>query len=101
VSIRTVRQCRINALHIIVKSLTIGTALPHNEVMVADFYKHIESEGLSEPRRMRQLLTWCATRAMGDKPTGTEFEDQSARMAGEVLRDGYFKPLKLICPSQL
>jgi kinetochore protein Mis13/DSN1 len=67
------------------KSLTIGTALPHNEVVTADFYKHIESEGLPEPRRMRQLLTWCATRAMGDKPTGTEFEDQSARMAGEAL----------------
>ena len=74
----------------------MGIAVPHNEVMTADFYKHVESEGLPEPRRMRQLLTWCATRAMGDKPTGTEFEDQSVRMAGEVLRDGHFKPLKLI-----
>ena len=62
-------------------------ALPHSEVEVADFYKHIESEGLSEPRRMRQLLTWCATRAIGEKPTGTEFEDQSARMAGKNLRN--------------
>ena len=63
------------------------TALPHSEVEVADFYKHIESDGLPEPRRMRQLLTWCATRAIGEKPTGTEFEDQSARMAGRNLCD--------------
>ena len=65
----------------------MGTALPHNEVEVMDFYKHIESEGLPEPRRMRQLLTWCAMRAMEEKPSGTEFEDQSVRMAGESLRD--------------
>jgi hypothetical protein len=68
-----------------IQSLTIGSALPHDEVETTGFYKHIESEGLSEPRRMRQLLTWCATRAMGEKPTGTEFEDQSARMAGESI----------------
>ncbi len=63
-------------------------ALPHCEVEVADFYKHIESEGLTEPRRMRQLLTWCATRAMSTQPWGSphahpEYEDQSARLAGE------------------
>lgn len=58
------------------------TALPHSEVQVPDFYKHIESEGLLEPRRMRQLLTWCATRALDEKPMGTDFEDSSARSAG-------------------
>lgn len=58
------------------------TALPHNEVEIPDFYKHIESEGLLEPRRMRQLLTWCATRLLDEKPMGTDFEDSSARSAG-------------------
>ena len=63
-------------------------ALPHSEVEVADFYKHIESEGLPEPRRMRQLLTWCATRAMGEQPrtsphANPEYDEQSARLAGE------------------
>lgn len=62
--------------------LTFSEALPHQEVDIEDFYKHIESAGLSEPRRMRQLLTWCATRAMGEKRSGAEFEDQSARLAG-------------------
>lgn len=57
-------------------------ALPHTEVDVTDYYKHIESEGLPEPRRMRQLLTWCAERALDEKPKGTEFEDSSARQAG-------------------
>jgi kinetochore protein Mis13/DSN1 len=61
-------------------------ALPHHEVDTADFYKHIESEGLSEPRRMRQLLTWCATRAMGAKPSGSRSEDESARLAGRILQ---------------
>src|ERR1700743_3237402 len=63
-------------------SLTYCTALPHSEVDVADYYKHIESEGLPEPRRMRQLLTWCAERALDEKPMGTQFEDSSARQAG-------------------
>ena len=57
------------------------TALPHDEVESAEFYKHIESEGLSEPRRMRQLLTWCGTRALGDKPSCTG-EDGNAVLAG-------------------
>jgi kinetochore protein Mis13/DSN1 len=56
-------------------------ALPHKEVDAAEFYKHIASD-LPEPRRMRQLLIWCATRAMGDKPSGSRSEDESARLAG-------------------
>jgi kinetochore protein Mis13/DSN1 len=68
--------------------LICSLALPHSEVEITDFYKHIESEGLPEPRRMRQLLTWCATRAMsehsGASPhTHPEYDDQSARLAGE------------------
>ncbi|KAF9774609.1 hypothetical protein IL306_007376 [Fusarium sp. DS 682] len=44
------------------------TAIPHREVNSADFYKHIEAEGLTEPRRMKQLLTWCGERALSGKP---------------------------------
>ncbi|KAK1700356.1 Mis12-Mtw1 protein family-domain-containing protein [Colletotrichum godetiae] len=43
-------------------------AIPHREVDSAEFYKHIESEGLMEPRRMKQLLTWCGERALLQKP---------------------------------
>ena len=59
------------------------TALPHDEVESSEFYKHIESEGLSEPRRMKQLLTWCGTRAMGERPSFTS-EDSNARLAGRT-----------------
>ena len=69
------------------------TALPHSEVEAKDFYKHIESEGLPEPRRMRQLLTWCATRSLGEKPSGQEFEDHSARMAARVIQEELLKDL--------
>lgn len=44
------------------------SAIPHREVDPAEFYKHIEAEGLSEPRRMKQLLTWCGERALSEKP---------------------------------
>ncbi|KUI60605.1 Kinetochore protein mis13 [Cytospora mali] len=44
------------------------SAIPHREVSAAEFYKHIEAEGLSEPRRMKQLLTWCGERALSEKP---------------------------------
>ena len=59
------------------------TAMPHDEVESSEFYKHIASDGLSEPRRMKQLLTWCATRAMGEKPVFST-EDGNARLAGIV-----------------
>ncbi|KAJ5115773.1 hypothetical protein N7456_000121 [Penicillium angulare] len=70
-----------------------SNALPHREVGTADFYKHIADEGLSEPRRMRQLLIWCATRALGDKPMGSKYsqEDQSARLAARVIQDELLK----------
>lgn len=44
-------------------------AMPHADVKVGDFYKHI-GDDLPEPRRMRQLLTWCATRALPPKVNG-------------------------------
>jgi kinetochore protein Mis13/DSN1 len=43
-------------------------ALPHKEVESAEFYKHIDAVGLPEPRRMKQLLTWCGERALSEKP---------------------------------
>lgn len=44
------------------------SAIPHKEVAADQFFKHIEAEGLSEPRRMKQLLTWCGERALSEKP---------------------------------
>ncbi|KAL9098265.1 MAG: hypothetical protein Q9163_006049 [Psora crenata] len=67
-----------------------SNALPHDEVESVEFYKHIESEGLSEPRRMRQLLTWCGTRALDDKPTfGTE--DGNAVLAAREIQSQLLK----------
>lgn len=43
-------------------------ATPHTAVPTTEFYKHIEAENLTEPRRMKQLLTWCGERALGEKP---------------------------------
>ncbi|KAL8734625.1 MAG: hypothetical protein Q9181_003125 [Wetmoreana brouardii] len=65
-------------------------ALPHDEVDSSEFYKHIESS-LTEPRRMKQLLTWCGTRALGAKPSSSQ-EDFHARQAAreiqqQILRD--------------
>ncbi|KAL4897366.1 Mis12-Mtw1 protein family-domain-containing protein [Aspergillus ambiguus] len=70
--------------------LTGSTALPHKEVNTADFYKHIAAD-LPEPRRMRQLLIWCATRAMGQKPSGSRSEDESARLAARVIQEELLK----------
>ncbi|KGO42515.1 Mtw1 kinetochore complex, DSN1 [Penicillium expansum] len=62
--------------------------LPHREVGTADFYKHIADDGIPEPRRMRQLLIWCATRAIGEKPSGgSNSDDQSARLAARVIQE--------------
>lgn len=67
------------------------TAIPHREVGTTEFYKHIEADGLSEPRRMKQLLTWCAERALGDKPSHNS-EDNAARLAGKHISGGLEKP---------
>lgn len=58
------------------------SAIPHANVDSAQFYKHIEAEGLSEPRRMKQLLTWCAERALGPKPAHGD-PDLGALLAGK------------------
>lgn len=60
------------------------TALPHKEVGTGEFYKHVE-EGLPEPRRMRQVLTWCGERALLQKP-GLGSADSGAILGGEYWR---------------
>ena len=61
------------------------SAIPHREVEFSEFYKHIEADGLSEPRRMKQLLMWTGERAMGDKPSHGD-PDSAAILAGEAIR---------------
>ena len=58
-----------------------AAALPHSEVEVRSFFKYIE-QSLPEPRRMKQLLTWCGSRALPDKPSG-DVKNVNAIMAGE------------------
>ncbi|MCJ1398088.1 hypothetical protein MMC11_001285 [Xylographa trunciseda] len=66
-----------------------SNALPHDEVESSEFYKHVES-GLPEPRRMRQLLTWCGTRALGDKPSFA-VEDSHAKLAAREIQQQLLK----------
>lgn len=64
------------------------SAIPHREVEIQDFYKHIEADGLVEPRRMKQVLTWTGERVLGDKPSHGEKNDlidQAARTIKEGL----------------
>jgi len=63
-----------------------AAALPHSEVETLDFYKHINQD-LMEPRRMKQLLVWCGTRALPEKPSGGA-ENVHAVLAG-MLREKY------------
>ncbi|KLP15350.1 uncharacterized protein LW94_1285 [Fusarium fujikuroi] len=66
------------------------TAIPHREVNPADFYKHIEAEGLTEPRRMKQLLTWCGERALSGKPPhGTP--NSNAILGARAIQDQLLK----------
>ncbi|POS88012.1 hypothetical protein EPUL_000387 [Erysiphe pulchra] len=55
------------------------SAIPHQEVEMHDFYKYIEAEGLSEPRRMKQLLIWTGERCIGRK-----FASGSSNSAAEL-----------------
>ncbi|CAF9902928.1 MAG: hypothetical protein HETSPECPRED_000059 [Heterodermia speciosa] len=66
-----------------------SNALPHEGVDTREYYKHIES-GLPEPRRMRQLLTWCGTRALGEKPSFSA-EDSHAKLAAREIQQQLLK----------
>ncbi|KAK5017476.1 hypothetical protein LTR60_001921 [Cryomyces antarcticus] len=65
------------------------TAVPHAEVETSEFYKHI-SQDLPEPRRMKQLLTWCGTRALPEKPSGS-VPDTNAILAARVIQEELLK----------
>ncbi|KAI3573256.1 Mis12-Mtw1 protein family-domain-containing protein [Fusarium oxysporum f. sp. albedinis] len=66
------------------------TAIPHREVNPADFYKLIEAEGLTESRRMKQLLTWCGERALAGKPPhGTP--NSNAILGARAIQDQLLK----------
>jgi kinetochore protein Mis13/DSN1 len=45
---------------------------------MAEFYKHIDSESLPEPRRMKQLLIWCGSRALEDEGHPAPSKDSRA-----------------------
>ncbi|KAH7326001.1 Mis12-Mtw1 protein family-domain-containing protein [Stachybotrys elegans] len=65
------------------------TAIPHREVDPVHFYKHI-AEGLPEPRRMKQLLTWCGERALSEKPPlGTP--NANAILGARAIQDQILK----------
>jgi kinetochore protein Mis13/DSN1 len=59
------------------------SAIPHQQVETSQFYKHIEAEGLSEPRRMKQLLVWCGERMLGSKRS-YNIQDNAAILAGNI-----------------
>ncbi|KAI9812909.1 MAG: hypothetical protein M1827_004427 [Pycnora praestabilis] len=66
-----------------------SNAVPHKEVEVSEFYKHIAPD-IPEPRRMKQLLTWCGTRALGEKPVYSS-KDVGARQAARVIQEELLK----------
>lgn len=42
---------------------------------------------------MRQLLTWCATRAMHPKPQGTSYAEASAKSVARVIEEELLKDI--------
>ncbi|EMC99274.1 hypothetical protein BAUCODRAFT_137475 [Baudoinia panamericana UAMH 10762] len=62
-----------------------GNALPHAEVPTAEFYKHISAD-LTEPRRMRCLLSWCGQRALPDKPEAPKNASAASSLEFQALQ---------------
>ncbi|KZM26518.1 cell division [Ascochyta rabiei] len=62
----------------------MSNALPHSAIEVADYYKYIE-QSLPEPRRMKQLLTWCGSQALPKKPSG-DVKNANAIMAARAIQ---------------
>lgn len=57
-------------------------ALPHPDVAYEDFHKHIKVD-FPEPVRMKQLLAWCARRALDEqKAKYASTESSSAAAIG-------------------
>ena len=64
-------------------------ATPHPDVAYEDFHKHIKAD-LPEPVRMKQLLAWCARRALDEqkvKYASTESSNAAAIGMLPPLRD--------------
>ncbi|GAB1313935.1 hypothetical protein MFIFM68171_04145 [Madurella fahalii] len=66
------------------------SALPHREVDPSEFYKYISADGLSEPRRMKQLLIWCGERALSEKPPHGTY-GSSAVLGARAIQDQLLK----------
>lgn len=71
----------------IANKFTFDAALPHSEVPSSEFYKHISAE-LTEPRRMRCLLGWCAQRALPSKPEPPKENTQAAQLEFQAQQTG-------------
>ena len=57
-------------------------ALPHPDIAYEDFHKHIKVD-FPEPVRMKQLLAWCARRALDEqKAKYASTESSSAAAIG-------------------
>ncbi|KAI8625750.1 hypothetical protein F5Y19DRAFT_242782 [Xylariaceae sp. FL1651] len=70
------------------------SAIPHREVDAAEFYKHIEADGLTEPRRMKQLLTWCGERSLAEKPPIGSL-NSNAILGARAIQDQLLKDFSL------
>jgi kinetochore protein Mis13/DSN1 len=57
-----------NGFEGIIPAYQITLALPHPDVAYEDFHKHIKVD-FPEPVRMKQLLAWCARRALDEQKT--------------------------------
>ena len=55
-----------------------GIAQPHNSVSDTSFYKHIDPD-LPPAARVRQLLIWCSSRAVGRADAGAEASTSTKR----------------------
>ncbi|TLS28048.1 hypothetical protein PpBr36_01647 [Pyricularia pennisetigena] len=68
------------------------SAIPHREVNSGEFYKHIEADVI-EPRRMKQLLTWCGERALLDRPAhgSVDSMNSNAILGARAIQDQLLK----------
>lgn len=65
----------------------VSNAVPHETVETAEFYKHI-SQDLPEPRRMKQLLTWCGARSLTERPSDSgDTATVNATLAARLIQD--------------
>lgn len=74
---------------VLANDLISNTALPHSEVPVPEFFKHISAD-LTEPRRMRCLLGWCGTRCLPPKPDAPTSSTPAASLEFQALQAGMY-----------